>query len=106
MAKLENQLTFLKTIKFKVMKAISYQLVTFNGFIYTFIQYQWDLSLSRMSYDYNRTNTSKNQNAISNLRGNGFEAYKIKIHGKVPLMWWLDKTAKGNLKKWKMSKNK
>ena len=56
------------------MKAISYQVRSLNGFIYTFIQNHCDLSLSRMPYDSKKTNTVKNQEVISVLRGNGVEA--------------------------------
>ena len=36
------------------MKAISYQLKSFNGIIYTLMKSYWELSLSGMSYDYKK----------------------------------------------------
>ena len=62
------------------MKAISYQLKSFNGFNYTFKTNQLEASLSTMSYDCKTKNTGKNRKVNSVLRGNVVEDYKIIIY--------------------------
>ena len=54
------------------MKAIRYQLKTFNAFVYTFLQNHWEKR--------NKTNTGQYQETISIVRANGVEAYKNRIY--------------------------